>query len=157
MKSDVVEANDNLAALERRRADLTKQVLAAQGEMTASKAAFGGGVRLPRAEYQRLNERRVAATRKLQAAQGELADVNAQLKDANRKANQKEHVRWLADQRRGYVDEFDLGNQLVEPQTLLQQALVALERATARSGRTESDRAVIDSIRDYLRRHGIAI
>jgi hypothetical protein len=45
----------------------------------------------------------------------------------------------------------------MEPNALLQRAFVRLGWFTSRVGITEQDRALLDSLRDYLQRHGCVL
>lgn len=55
------------------------------------------------------------------------------------------------------LDEFDLRNALSEPQRLLQLSYAAIQRLTRHIGTTDSDRSLMDCLKDYLERHGMLV
>lgn len=150
-------AEEHLADVEERKVAATRQVLLVQIEMSEVKAAFKRGARLPKAEYQRLCERRAAVARRLLDAQMAASKINREVTAARVAVNKEGHIKWLAEQNRAYVSEFDLANQLSEPQMLLRRACGKLERLLSMNGLQEGDRELVGAIKDYLRRHGIAV
>lgn len=55
------------------------------------------------------------------------------------------------------LDVYDLGNALIEPQTLLQRAYVRLKRCFNQLGKQDGDQALMEVIHSYLIKHGICI
>lgn len=157
MPSELETAHKQLAELELRKAEVAKALSAAQAEAAATKAAFNGGQPMSSDKYAILSQKRLAAIRRVTKAQAEVSSVNAELRNANRKYTEAERTRYLAEKRRSTLDEFDLANQLSEPQMLLQRSLAALEYALSRTVRREADTALVETIKDYFRRHGISI
>lgn len=155
--SDMQAQKAKVLALESERDRLKADVAQAQTECAIAKRRFKGGKKLADAEYAKADEMYAAAKRRLDRAVMALSELNRIFKAENIRLSDMDFARKQALSRRGYVDEFDLGNQLIEPQTLLRHTVSRLEKVLSRAGRESSDTALIDAVKDYFRRHGISI
>lgn len=149
--------NKELAELQTIRDQKSAALYEAQAEAAASKAAFGGGIRLPAERYKFLCQQRLDATRKVYAAQKELLEINAKIRATNQQRTEAEALAYKAIRSRGRLDEFDLHNALSEPQNLLRRCVARMEKLLSRCGYEHGDRELVESCQDYMRRHGITV
>jgi|SRR5580700_56024 hypothetical protein len=151
------QAQQRLIALKQKKSVLVEELAKASSEKLDIKTRFGNGRRIPDKEYKHLAGLHVAVLKKIYDLQAKLTSLGSDIRVVNEELSRGNHAEYLAEKRLGTVDEFDLANQLCEPQMLLRLAVVRLEQLMKRTGFGSGDRELLDSIGDYLRRHGISI
>jgi hypothetical protein len=148
-----VQKQSELNALKAKRAEVVKEMSLINARLTEITQEFRTGVRLSPHRYRQIVAEQGNLKRTKLGLEQKIADLKRDIS-----ALAEEGFRnYNLEKRRATIDEFDLRNALSEPQTLLRHALAAITSLTARNGRSMEHRALIDSIKDYMERHGIAI
>jgi hypothetical protein len=134
----------------RERAELCVRMKLIEQEISVirSRLSVLGGRSLPQPEFRRWNNLR----RQRSETEAKMIALKALIKEWDQAA-----PRLPPPRPNGTLDAFDLSNALVEPQSLIRHLAGAFERALSRGGYREGDRDLLDSARDYLRRHGIGV
>jgi len=135
-----------------KRDELAGQLAEVEAELTAIGVRVKGSW-LATKDFQELNVRRARLVAQKGYLVGQLRGIRAALRKACmpiERPKPKAATRLAVDG----LTVFDLENALAEPQELLKQCYMRIAKLTRRHARTDEDRAILDSVHDYLRRQG---
>src|SRR5262249_37931402 len=150
----------NLTPAEGRRLALRKELTTIAAEQSRLRQRVRGR-HLHRTHYLELIREQEELTRHKLALEVELSEIKDTVRQEREAAEQARNEAYRrkveASRPRQFLDEHDLRNALMEPQTLLQRSYALLDRLLRQCGARDGDRALLESVRDYLQRAGVTV